>query len=61
MPKSSLGRDSEQEFQPGYPSKEDAGSESPEGYQKEHRAHKKSPAGTMTPIGKGHKTYKTGM
>lgn len=35
--------------QPGYPPAIDQGSESPEGYQKEHRSHKSSSAGTKLP------------
>ncbi len=41
-----LPRDKHGRSEPGYPGKIPSGSNQPEGYQKEHRAHKPSSAGT---------------
>ena len=41
-----LSRDPHGRHVPGYPGKVKGGSNQPAGYQKEHRSHKPSPAGT---------------
>ena len=47
-----LSRDKYGRSEPGYPAGIGQGSSQPEGYQKEHRAHKPSSAGTKVPIKK---------
>ena len=44
-----LSRDKYGRHEPGYPGAIKGGSNQPEGYQKEHRAHKPSSAGTKIP------------
>ena len=44
-----LPRDKGGRHEPGYPAGIGQGSNQPEGYQKEHRAHKPSSAGTKIP------------
>jgi hypothetical protein len=53
--KASLPRDPEQRSKPAYPQSIEQGSTSPEGYQKEARAHKPSSAGTKLGLAKGPK------
>ena len=48
-----LPRDPKGRHVPGYPSKIDGGTTSPEGYQREARGHSPSSAGTKVPIKRG--------